>query len=797
MARLLSKPSWYEAVSGLLLKPVHSAASEEQRRRIRMIILLVTFHLIMVIGAGLRFMLDGEMHFPVLAQIALNTIILALLYTRFVQIGINLMLGTYAFINSILVFTSNLTSLLYTVTAFVAVSILLPRRLRLPYALILTGMILFVGWLTAGQPAYASVTHENIIMFAILGVLSVTISTSIIDGDLRQIREQAAALSASEQRYRLLAENTHDMVTLHTPDGRFLYASPSYIAQMGYSAEELLALKPDELSKLIHPDDRFQMRQTAHQEALQSNTVTQLEYRRRKKNGEFFWVEAYTTAIRDSSGNIQQLLLSARDITARKQIEQEVVEKHDQLERFFSSALDLLCIAKTDGIFLKVNREWENVLGYSPNELENRSFLVLVHPEDREDTKLALQKLANQEQIHNFTNRYRAKDGTYRFIEWRSTPHNELIFSAARDITERMKMEEALRQSEQRAQALLNAIPDLVFRVSSRGEFLDFKGDQADLYVPPERLIGRTLSDLGISDRLARGFEMTIRRALSEKRLQTYEYQLEIPSRGVQDFEARVIACGPYEVTAIIRNVTEQKAASKRQEQLTERLEAVNAELNDFAHIISHDLKAPLRGIHSLAKWLIDDYTEALGASGEQMLQMLQQRVRHMEAMINGVLEYSRLGQEPANTPTDLNHIVRGIVEDISPNQHCSIVIREPLPTVSADPTRLHQVFQNLIDNAMKHSGKAECQVQISCKNLADQWLFSIEDNGPGIEAANFERIFQIFQTLEAGDERSSTGLGLTIVKRIIEHYGGRVWLESQVGQGSTFYFTLPMKAEK
>jgi signal transduction histidine kinase len=220
---------------------------------------------------------------------------------------------------------------------------------------------------------------------------------------------------------------------------------------------------------------------------------------------------------------------------------------------------------------------------------------------------------------------------------------------------------------------------------------------------------------------------------------------------------------------------------------------AANRELNDFAYVVSHDLKAPLRAIGSLANWLATDYADKLGPEGQQQLDLLMGRVKRMNALIDGILYYSRVGRlrEEKKAVSFAETIADAIIM-LAPPSHIHIQVETELPVVIGEPTRLQQVWQNLIGNALKFMDKPQGEIKIGCLDKGGEWQFYVADNGPGIEARHFAKIFQLFQTLTPRDRQENTGVGLTIVQKIVELHGGKIWLESQVGVGSTFWFTLP-----
>jgi light-regulated signal transduction histidine kinase (bacteriophytochrome) len=246
-------------------------------------------------------------------------------------------------------------------------------------------------------------------------------------------------------------------------------------------------------------------------------------------------------------------------------------------------------------------------------------------------------------------------------------------------------------------------------------------------------------------------------------------------------------------IIGIARDITERKQAEERQAELLQQVESVNNELKDFAYIVSHDLKAPLRGIKTLADWISTDYADKLDEDGREQMNLLSNRVQRMHNLIDGVLQYSRVGREKVKqVRVNLNVLVSEVIEMIAPPENIEITVENEMPEVECGETRIMQVFQNLLSNAVKYMDKPQGQITIGCVEENGFWKFSVADNGPGIEEKYFEKIFQIFQTLSPRDEFESTGVGLSVVKKIVELFGGKIWVESKPGEGSTFFFTLP-----
>jgi len=246
-------------------------------------------------------------------------------------------------------------------------------------------------------------------------------------------------------------------------------------------------------------------------------------------------------------------------------------------------------------------------------------------------------------------------------------------------------------------------------------------------------------------------------------------------------------------IVAVARDITERKRAEDKQAELLQQVESANRELTDFAYVVSHDLKAPLRGIKTLADWMVTDYADKLDEDGREQVNLLSSRVSRMHNLIDGVLQYSRVGRvKEKHIKINLNELVSEIIDMIMPPENIEITVEDKLPVVELEETRILQVFQNLLSNAVKYMDKPQGRITIGCVQENGFWKFSVTDNGPGIEEKYFEKIFQIFQTLSPRDEVESTGVGLSVVKKIVEMYGGKIWVESKPGEGSTFFFTLP-----
>ena len=239
------------------------------------------------------------------------------------------------------------------------------------------------------------------------------------------------------------------------------------------------------------------------------------------------------------------------------------------------------------------------------------------------------------------------------------------------------------------------------------------------------------------------------------------------------------------------RERVEAQAAQLAAQRL--ELERSNRELDQFAYVASHDLKAPLRGIANLSTWLEEDLSGALTGEAREHMRLLRGRVQRMERLIDGILEYSRAGRLHAQPESvDVGALLAETVEFLAPPDRSVIRVAPGFPTLATERVPLQQVFMNLIANAVKHARRPDALVDVSARQGDHGWEFVVADNGPGIAPEHHERVFGIFQTLEARDRVEGTGIGLSVVKKLVETRGGRVWIDSVPGAGAAFHFTWP-----
>lgn len=282
---------------------------------------------------------------------------------------------------------------------------------------------------------------------------------------------------------------------------------------------------------------------------------------------------------------------------------------------------------------------------------------------------------------------------------------------------------------------------------------------------------------------------------IREGRFTDYRARVKTKDKGIRIVHinaslVRDSAGNPIAAQGIVRDITDELASAAEKEQLIKDLEQKNQDLNDFAHIISHDLKSPLRSMDTLINWLKSDHASGLDEEGQKTMNLLLGKVHWMDQLISGVLEYSRMDQVKYERDTiNIKELIQQLISLMEIPEGIEVQLPSELPVLKVDQPRVQQLFQNLIGNAVRYMGSNSGLIKINLEDADNFWIFSIRDTGIGIAPEYHEKIFGVFETLQ--DHERSTGIGLSIVKKIVNHYGGSVWLKSAAGEGTTFFFTL------
>jgi two-component system, LuxR family, sensor kinase FixL len=368
----------------------------------------------------------------------------------------------------------------------------------------------------------------------------------------------------------------------------------------------------------------------------------------------------------------------------------------------------------------------------------------------------------------------------------------------------RRRHQEVVKESVDRLRLILDSSLDAVVAIDELGKITGWN-PQAEAVFGWNRneALGKFLSDLIIPEPYRVSFQRGLEhfRATGEGPLLRRRLDLTALRKGEVTFPVELTVSplrvgGHCEFCAFVRDISQRKAAEEQIRRYATELERSNRELNDFAYSASHDLRAPLRAVAQLAAWIAEDHAAELSEGVRNDLGLMQRRVQRMQALLDDMLEYARVGRSDG----DLSHIdsaqlTREIIETLPLPQGFTVQVG-PLPTLLSHRTPLQQALRNLISNAVKHHDRPDGRVEISAVDHGDHVEFIIQDDGPGIAQDYQEQIFRMFTTLKPRDSVEGSGMGLALVKKIVEGRGGTIRLESAEGRGATFRFTWPRSAE-
>jgi PAS domain S-box-containing protein len=652
--------------------------------------------------------------------------------------------------------------------------------------------------------------------------------------DITERKQAEEALINSEARWNGIIQSAMDAIISVDSEQRIVLFNAAAEKLFGCTANETIGQPLEQfIPERFRPMHRRQIDNygaTGVTNRAKSGTAVVFG---RRSNGDEFPSEASISQIEIAGNKLYTVML--RDITERKQAEQVLHASEQKFSILFEKAAFAIALSRlADGVIVNVNEAFEKAFGYTKQEVIGKTSLELGINPDSERRALILAALKEQGSISNLESTLHTKSGDLRIfsvnVDLVDIGDEKYMLNVTHDITERKQVEAALQRAREelefkvqertvelsRANALLQALmdymPDHIYFKDTGSRFIRNSKSQASMLglSDPAQIIGKTDFDFFPHAAQAQAEEQEVMRSGQplvdfEEHVvwpdgrETWVSTTKVPFR---DPEGKIIG-----IFGISRDITERKRGEQAVERLNAnlkkqaaKLESANKELEAFSYSVSHDLRAPLRAIDGFTRILLEDYEPLLDQEGKRVCEIIRREAQHMGELIDDLLAFSRLGRKEMHfTKIDMKAMAGSVFDELMTTENATGIDfhTHRLPSTSGDPVLIRQVWVNLLSNAIKFSSKKEqAIIEVGSKHSEHEHIYYVRDTGAGFEMEYVDKLFGVFQRLHGEKEFEGTGVGLAIVKRVVNRHGGRVWAEGEVNKGATFYFALPRKRE-
>ena len=639
--------------------------------------------------------------------------------------------------------------------------------------------------------------------------------------DITQKRE-------TEELYHTVFENTGSAMMIIEEDTTISHINGEMENLLGYPKEEIEnRLKWPELVSKEYIEKTMEY----HRLRRKSPELAPKKYEMdlTTKNGEIKNVALVVTMIPGT----KQGVMTLSDITEKKKAEEALRNSEERYRNIIEDQTEFVCRFLPDGTHVFVNEAYCSYFGRRCDEMISKKFIPEIPAQDREKIKAFFRSLRQENPVDTIDHRIIMPNGEIRWQRW----SDRAIFdekgqikeyqSVGKDITDLMRTEEALekameelRSAHQQLTDIINFLPDAIFAIDLNRNIIAWNRVMEEITgLSSQEMLGKEEQEYSVPFYgekrpalvdLVLGENIDLERHYPYIRREGDRLISEIHSPHLNNGEGAhfwIIASPLYDaggnvVGAIesLRDIGGQKEMERSLKTALDNTRRSNAELEQFAYVASHDLQEPLRMISSYVQLLARRYYGRLDSDADEYISYAVDGASRMQKLINDLLDYSRVTTrgkpfEDVNCEKVLYHVMEDMMITIQEND--VRITHDPLPVIPGDETQISSVFLNLIGNAIKYRSGEKPEIHISARRKGNVWLFSVRDNGIGIDPQYDKRIFIIFQRLHARTEYPGTGIGLAVTKKIIERHGGHIWVESGTGNGSTFYFTIPVKGEE
>ncbi|MCW3070276.1 MAG: sensor signal transduction histidine kinase [Bacteroidetes bacterium] len=626
-----------------------------------------------------------------------------------------------------------------------------------------------------------------------------------------ELKVRVQKLQESEERFRLLVESVKDYAVFRVDtNGRIASWNSGAENIKGYTADEVIGkhisvfYTADEIER-GEPEYNLKMAKELGRHESEGWRV--------RKDGSEFWADVVLTSLYDDNKKLIGFVKVTRNMTERKLNEEKLKESEQQLQAIIKNAPDAVIVMDAESRIVKWNPKAEQIFGWSAEEVLEKPLHDFIIPEKYRNAHVnglrhflstgegpVLNKTIEIEALNKSGNEFSVSlsisspimvNGKYIFIGF------------IKDITQRKLAESRLKSSENFLDSVVENLPNMLFvKDAETLRFVKFNKAGEDLLgYSREDLIGKNDYDF-FPEKEADFFTEKDRLVLKSGKLEDIpEEFVHTKFKGLRTLETKKIPIydetgKPRYLLGISNDITDRKRTEIELKMKSEELTRSNAELEQFAYVASHDLQEPLRMVTSYVQLLEKRYRDKLDQDANEFIAFAVDGSNRMRTLIQSLLEYSRVNRIKPFEPINVNEVLEVVLHDLrEPIQKNDAVVKvNELPRIVGDHTLIGQLFQNLISNAIKFRGTQAPEIIISAEEKENEFLFSVKDNGIGIDKEYSKKIFVIFQRLHTKDKYPGTGIGLAICKKIVERHGGEIWMESEPGKGSVFYFTISKK---
>jgi PAS domain S-box-containing protein len=629
--------------------------------------------------------------------------------------------------------------------------------------------------------------------------------------DITERKKTEKALCISENRFRSIIEQFPYPVVIYSPDGTYVNANNAWESMWQEDREKVIGyniLKDPQLKASPHGSQlakAFCGETVMSEPYLYDPALTGYAGRKR-------WIMMTLYPLKNQEDAIVEVILIQQDVTQNKEAEEKLVASEEQFRHTLETMLEGVQIHDFDWRYIYVNDALVKYSTYSREELLGHTLMEKYPGIEQTHLFKVMQRCMHERIKEHLETEFNFPNGTKAYFELSIQPVQKGIFVLSINITERKKAEESLRLAEANYREIFENATDAIYvHEMETGSVIQVNNKAAEISgYNKDELLTNHPQDF-ITDHPDYSLKKAIDyiRKAGEGTPQIFEWLGKNKDGSYNWFEVnlkKATIAGKERILAFFREINDRKKSEEKIQKLNEeleqkvisrtaQLESANKEMEAFSYSISHDLRSPLRAIIGYSRMLEEDWGNQLDDEAKRVIGIIQRNVSKMDSLIDNILEFSKLGKkELQRSQINTREHVRQVINEISTSfRHTSNISINYLFPMNADHTLLTQVWINLISNALKYSAKKEAsEVEIGCLKEGEEIIYYVKDNGAGFDMQYAGKLFGVFQRLHNTQEFEGTGIGLSIVKRIIAKHGGRVWGEGKINEGATFYFSVP-----